>query len=32
MIHEAPEHMGADKYWFQFRDPAGNILEVLGGA
>jgi predicted enzyme related to lactoylglutathione lyase len=32
MIHTAPEHMGNEHYWFQFRDPAGNILEALGGA
>ena len=31
MIHRAPELMGNDHYWFQFRDPAGNILEALGG-
>jgi predicted enzyme related to lactoylglutathione lyase len=30
-IHAEPKHMGGDNYWFQFYDPAGNILEVLGG-
>jgi predicted enzyme related to lactoylglutathione lyase len=29
-IHNEPRHMGGDNYWFQFYDPAGNILEVLG--
>jgi len=23
--------MGGEQYWFQFYDPAGNILEALGG-
>ncbi len=30
-IHKEPRHMGGEQYWFQFYDPAGNILEVLGG-
>ena len=30
-IHNEPRHMGGDNYWFQFYDPAGNILEALGG-
>lgn len=30
-IHAEPKDMGGDNYWFQFYDPAGNILEVLGG-
>jgi predicted enzyme related to lactoylglutathione lyase len=30
-IHAEPKHMGGDNYWFQFYDPAGNILEALGG-
>jgi predicted enzyme related to lactoylglutathione lyase len=30
-LQSEPQNMGADDYWFQFRDPAGNILEVLGG-
>ena len=29
-IHDRPQHMGGDDYWFQFHDPAGNILEALG--
>jgi len=24
-------NMGGDDYWFQFYDPAGNIIEILGG-
>lgn len=31
LIQSEPLNMGADDYWFQFRDPAGNILEILGG-
>lgn len=31
VVHAEPRHMGSDDYWFQFRDPAGNILEILGG-
>jgi predicted enzyme related to lactoylglutathione lyase len=30
-IQTEPRHMGGDNYWFQFYDPAGNILEALGG-
>jgi predicted enzyme related to lactoylglutathione lyase len=30
-IHPGPRHMGGEQYWFQFYDPAGNILEALGG-
>ena len=30
-VHEEPMHMGGDNYWFQFYDPAGNIIEALGG-
>lgn len=30
IIHDTPEDMGNGDYWFQFSDPAGNILEVLG--
>ena len=30
-IQNEPRHMGGEQYWFQFYDPAGNILEVLGG-
>lgn len=29
-IHDEPMHMGGDNYWFQFYDPAGNVLEILG--
>lgn len=31
LIHDEPMNMGAGDYWFQFYDPAGNILEILGG-
>ena len=30
-VQSEPQHMGKGDYWFQFMDPAGNILEVLGG-
>jgi len=30
-IHTEPMDMGGEQYWFQFYDPAGNILEALGG-
>lgn len=31
-IQDAPVKMGeAEDYWFQFKDTAGNILEVIGG-
>jgi len=30
-IQNEPRHMGGEQYWFQLYDPAGNILEVLGG-
>ena len=29
-IHDRPQHMGGDNYWFQFYDPSGNVLEALG--
>ena len=29
-VHDEPMHMGGDNYWFQFYDPAGNIIEALG--
>jgi predicted enzyme related to lactoylglutathione lyase len=32
VVQAEPMNMGNDQYWFQFSDPAGNILEVLGGA
>ena len=28
---DAPIEMGEGDHWFQFFDPAGNLLEVLGG-
>lgn len=31
MIHVAPMDMGEGGFWFQFCDPSGNILEILGG-
>ena len=31
LVQQAPLQMGEGDYWFQFYDPAGNILEVLGG-
>lgn len=31
IVHPAPIHMGGDNYWFQFCDPAGNVLEIHGG-
>ena len=30
-VQDAPVDMGKGEYWFQFFDPAGNILEILGG-
>lgn len=30
-VHDEPMHMGGENWWFQFLDPAGNILEALGG-
>jgi predicted enzyme related to lactoylglutathione lyase len=30
-VQGEPMDMGSNNYWFQFHDPAGNILEVLGG-
>lgn len=30
-VQNAPMDMGQEDYWFQFFDPAGNILEILGG-
>ena len=32
LIHDAPQDMGNATYWFQFRDPDGNILELIGAA
>jgi len=31
LLQPEPQHMGEGDYWFQFRDPSGNILEALGG-
>lgn len=28
---DAPKDMGRGYFWFQFRDPAGNILEAISG-
>ena len=30
LIHDAPQDMGNATFWFQFRDPDGNILEMIG--
>jgi predicted enzyme related to lactoylglutathione lyase len=31
IIQEEPMEMGDGEFWFQFYDPDGNILEILGG-
>jgi predicted enzyme related to lactoylglutathione lyase len=31
LVHEAPQEMGHGYWWFQFRDPAGNIIEAISG-
>ncbi|MCF7920950.1 MAG: VOC family protein [Candidatus Cloacimonetes bacterium] len=31
LLHKEPQDMGEGDYWFMFKDPAGNILEILGG-
>ena len=31
IIQDAPVKMADDKFWFQFRDPSGNVVEILGG-
>lgn len=31
LLQAGPVEMGQEQYWFQFTDPSGNILEVLGG-
>jgi len=31
LLHDAPQDMGRGYLWFQFRDPAGNILEAISG-
>ena len=30
-VQNAPMDMGQENFWFQFYDPSGNILEILGG-
>lgn len=30
-LTDAPKDMGKGYFWFQFRDPAGNILEAISG-
>ena len=32
VIQPAPQDMGNGTFWFQFRDPAGNIIEAIGPA
>ena len=31
LLSESPKDMGKGYFWFQFRDPAGNILEAISG-
>jgi predicted enzyme related to lactoylglutathione lyase len=31
ILADAPKDMGKGYFWFQFRDPAGNILEAICG-
>ncbi len=31
LIHDQPMDMGKGSFWLQFMDPAGNVIEVLGG-
>lgn len=31
IIQQKPMDMGQGDFWFQFRDPSGNIIEALGG-
>jgi predicted enzyme related to lactoylglutathione lyase len=31
VLADAPKDMGKGYFWFQFRDPAGNILEAISG-
>ena len=31
LVQDSPVEMGKGEFWFQFFDPAGNILEILGG-
>lgn len=30
LLQKAPEQLGEDTYWFQIKDPDGNIIEVTG--
>jgi predicted enzyme related to lactoylglutathione lyase len=30
-VQKEPMDMGQENFWFQFYDPSGNILEILGG-
>ena len=31
IVQDAPVDMGENDFWFQFFDPAGNMLQMLGG-
>ncbi len=31
LFQAEPQNLGDGSYWFKFRDPAGNILEAVGG-
>jgi predicted enzyme related to lactoylglutathione lyase len=31
LLHDKPQNRGDGRYWFMFRDPADNILEIVGG-
>lgn len=30
LLHSEPELIGDEDWWFMFKDPAGNILEIFG--
>lgn len=30
LLQDEPMHMGSNWFWFQFLDPAGNVIEILG--
>ena len=30
LLHSEPQLIGEEDWWFLFRDPAGNILEIFG--
>jgi catechol 2,3-dioxygenase-like lactoylglutathione lyase family enzyme len=32
VVQDEPKQMGENAFWFQFYDPAGNLLEAVGGA